>query len=150
MKRIFLVLCVLGLLVSNVSPTLGEVLDSRGLDAARMTAIFVRADWDEASRKLQPVFEGLMNRFDEEPVLFVTLDLTNATVRHQALLLSKELRLGKVSEEVQGKLGTIQFVTSQEERTVISALTAETSFEQASKGLLDALQHEPKGAAPPF
>ena len=46
-----------------------------------------------------PVFADLRNKLDGKPVLFVELDFTNATTRHQAMLLASALGISLALKE---------------------------------------------------
>lgn len=76
----------------------------------RILAIRLHADWCERSRVMHQYYEDLKNRFDGQEVLFVTLDLTNNTTRHQSLLLASALGiegiLGQNSDTGQIQLAT--------------------------------------------
>ena len=48
----------------------------------------LHADWCDDSKALNTVYNNLKNRFDGEEVLFVTLDFTNNTTKHQSQLLA--------------------------------------------------------------
>lgn len=154
MKQALVFLCVMSVLIGAVRPTLAAVGVPEETDgaSAKVIAVFVRADWDEGAQKMAAVFEGLSNRFDEERVLFVTLDLTNATARHQAVMLGRELGLVNAPEGMESQLGTIKFVSVVEKENVLSTLTPATTFEEASKELREALEKasEPEPASVSF
>ncbi|MEM8963475.1 MAG: thioredoxin family protein [Acidobacteriota bacterium] len=59
-------------------------------------AVKFHADWCGSCKKMGTVFEDLRNKYDGESVLFVTLDLTNATTRGQAEYLASALGFGDV------------------------------------------------------
>ncbi len=61
--------------------------------AVKLTAICLHADWCENSRALMKYYENLKNKFDGQDILFVTLDFTNRTTRHQASLLATALNV---------------------------------------------------------
>lgn len=76
----------------------------------KLTAVCLHADWCENSRALLKYYENLKNKFDGQDILFVTLDFTNRTTRHQASLLATALN---VHEEVAqyDETGVILLVT---------------------------------------
>ena len=65
----------------------------------KLMAVRLYADWCENSRDLQTTFRDLKNKFDGEEILFVTLDFTNRTTRHQATLLASALQIHEAVEK---------------------------------------------------
>ena len=68
-----------------------------------------------------PVFTDLRNKLDGQPVLFVELDLTNATTRHQSMLLASALGIGR---ELKENPGTGFILLFDDQRRVKGKLTA--------------------------
>jgi thiol-disulfide isomerase/thioredoxin len=54
------------------------------------------ADWCGSCRTLGPVLTDLTNKLDGKPVLFVKLDFTNNTSKHQTKLLASSLGIEKI------------------------------------------------------
>ncbi len=65
------------------------------------------ADWCGSCQVLDPVIEKARGKsdLDNQPVLFVRLDLTNATSRYQAGLLAESLGLGAIYNKNAGATG---------------------------------------------
>ncbi len=65
-------------------------------------AVKFHADWCGACKAMGAVFTDLRNKLDDKPVLFVELDFTNATTRHQAMLMASALGINPALEENPG------------------------------------------------
>ncbi len=57
----------------------------------RLVLFKMHADWCPRSPKVAPIFQELGEKFANEPVLFVTFDITDAPRQRQAMLLAKSL-----------------------------------------------------------
>ncbi|MDX2305258.1 MAG: hypothetical protein NW226_20780 [Microscillaceae bacterium] len=97
----------------------------------KITAVRMHADWCEASRAMCRYYEDLKNRFDGQEVLFVTLDYTNGTTRHQSQLLACALGLEDAIEPYYGT-GHIILLTYRGKQ-VFGRLTPSLSFEEMAK-----------------
>lgn len=62
----------------------------------KLMIVKFHADWCGSCRAMGPVLEDLTNKLDGTPVLFVELDFTNNTTRHQANLLANALGIGEI------------------------------------------------------
>lgn len=78
-------------------------------EAAKPELLVVKfhADWCDSCRVLGPTIDKARGKagLDDMPVLFVTLDLTDATKRNQASLLASSIGLGSYFEKNAGKTG---------------------------------------------
>jgi len=54
------------------------------------------ADWCGSCRALGPVLTDLTNKLDGKPVLFINLDFTNNTTKHQSKLLASSLGIRSI------------------------------------------------------
>lgn len=83
-------------------------------------AVTFHADWCGTCRKLEPeLVEARANGdLDNQNVLFVTLDLTNDTTKHQAGLLASALGIGDFYESNRGKTGFVLLVNGKTGETV--------------------------------
>ena len=82
------------------------------------------ADWCGSCKVLDPEIQKARGKsnLDHEPVLFVRLDLTDATQRYQAGLMASSLGLGDFYEKNAGATGFMLLVDA-ETKEVISMLT---------------------------
>jgi thiol-disulfide isomerase/thioredoxin len=69
------------------------------LAAPRLVAVQIHADWCARSPEVAPIFAELLTEYGNEPVLFVTLDITDDVRREQARLLSATLGIPQALDE---------------------------------------------------
>ena len=88
--------------------------------AERPTVIAVKfhADWCGSCKVIAPAFVDLANKYDGEPVLFVTFDLTNRTTTAQAEYLAAALGLSKVWSKHAPKTGYVLLIDTQTNKVV--------------------------------
>lgn len=98
--------------------------------APKIVAVKFHGDWCGSCRKMGSVFEDLRNKLDGSPVLFVELDLTNNTTRHQAELMAAALGVGKVYAANPGT-GFILLIDAKTKQ-VAKKLTADMTFKEMS------------------
>ena len=95
------VFTLLGLLVLTGAPIQGIEAEETDFQP-KIIAVKFHADWCGACKAMGSVFTDLRNKLDGEPVLFVELDFTNATTRHQAMLLTSALGISPALKENPG------------------------------------------------
>ncbi len=72
-------------------------------------ALRFHADWCGSCKKLDPQFKAVAKKLADQPILFLTLDLTNDKTKRQAHYLAAALGLGKQWDQLGGgKTGIIQ------------------------------------------
>ncbi len=94
----------------------------------RLVAVRKHADWCEQSREMNGVFHHLVNRFDGREILFLTMDFTNNTTRHQAILLASALGIVQVVEKFPNT-GQILLLTFRGKQ-LFASLSPEQSFQE--------------------
>ena len=86
-----------------------------------------------------PVFSDLANKFDTEPVLFVTLDGTTESGRRQSQYHAAALGLNEVWRSHGGKTGFVLLVDAKT-RKVVTKLTKDKSLKEMGKSLQSAIR----------
>lgn len=66
----------------------------------KVVVLKLHADWCDACKKMGSMFEDLTAKFDEEPVLFITLDLTDSSTRSRAELMIGALGYGELWDDL--------------------------------------------------
>ncbi len=93
-------------------------------DQPEIFGVLFYADWCGSCKILDPAIQKARGQsdLDNEPVLFVRLDLTDATRRYQASLMASALGLGDFYEKNAGATGFMLLVDA-ETKEIISRLT---------------------------
>lgn len=83
-------------------------------DQTNLYAVAFHADWCGSCKILGPNITKARGKadLDNQNVLFVTLDLTNATTRNQSKLMAHALGLGEFYKTNAGKTGFVLLVNS--------------------------------------
>ena len=122
---------LLGLLVLAGTPVQG-VNSAEAGSQPKIIAVKFHADWCGACKAMGPVFTDLRNKLDGQPVLFVELDLTNATTRHQSILLASALGIGRALKE---NPGTGVILLFDEQRRGKGKLTARQNLKEMAAAI---------------
>ena len=64
-----------------------------------LVAVQIHADWCSRSPAVAPIFADLLTQYGNEPVLFVTLDITDDVRRGQAELLAESLGIPQAFDQ---------------------------------------------------
>jgi thiol-disulfide isomerase/thioredoxin len=108
----------------------------------RIIAVKFHADWCGYCKAMGQVFEELQAKFDTQPVLYVTLDLTREFDRGQAKYLAHAMGLADIWAEHGGKTGFILLIDGKT-RAVIARLTHQQTLAEMGAALLDAVESAP-------
>lgn len=101
--------------------------------APKLIAVKYHADWCGSCKKMGPVFEDLRDKYDGEPVLFVTLDRTNRTTRSQADFLAASLGIGDSAARHAGTGFVVVYDATH--RTELAKLTADQDIKAMGAAL---------------
>jgi len=134
--------------------TFGQSTRSTSTDAAcamasepKVIAVKFHADWCGFCKTMGPVFEEMQAKFDQEPVLYVTLDQTRDFDRKQSMYLTHAMGLDGVWEENGGKTGFVLLIDAGT-RKVVQKLSHEQNLKQMGAALQEAVQKASKADAP--
>lgn len=101
MKRLFVaVFLALGLFAVNPAQA----------ERPELVGVLFYADWCGACKVLDPKIEAVKPSFDDAPVLFTRVDLTNRYTRHQSELLTSQLGLADLYAQYGNKTGFMVLV----------------------------------------
>ena len=134
MKKFF---CSLALLCLSLLPLSAFA----GHGDGTLYAVTFHADWCGSCRALEPNMIKARGKsdLDNKNVLFVKLDLTNSTTRHQAMLLAEALDLGDYYDANKGKTGYVLLVDSSKGKA-IGKITKDMDAKQISKMIMDGIR----------
>ena len=98
-------------------------------------AVSFHADWCGSCQVLGPQVEKARGKanLDNQNVLFVKLDLTDETKRHQSMLMAEALGIGEYYKTNGGKTGFLLLVNSKDGKTIEKITKASDAGEIASK-----------------
>jgi thiol-disulfide isomerase/thioredoxin len=107
--------------------------------APDVMAVKFHADWCGSCKTIAPMLSDLKNKRDGEPVLFVTLDLTNQTTTAQAALMASALGIDKVYDKHAPKTGYVLLIDAKTKK-VVDKLTKKQTMKQMNAAIGDALK----------
>ncbi len=121
-------------------------LGAAEIPSPKLIAVKHHGDWCGSCKKMGSIFTDLRNKFDGQPVLFVTLDLTNISTRNQSELLAAALGLQSVYKNNPGT-GFILLVDPKTHR-VVKKLTADQDIKTMSKAIAAGLSSQTRAFDP--
>ncbi len=86
-----------------------------------LVAVQIHADWCSRSPAVAPIFADLLTQYGNEPVLFVTLDITDDVRRGQAELLAESLGIPQAFDQP-FESGMIKLI-DRESNTLLASIT---------------------------
>ena len=111
------VVVLLGLAALVLAPALSANAEEA---EATLYAVTFHADWCGTCKRLEPELIEARTKgdLDTQNVLFVTLDLTDDTTKHQAALMASALGISDFYESNRGKTGFVLLVNGKTGETV--------------------------------
>jgi len=97
--------------------------ESADLLTPRLVAVKIQADWCARTPEVAPIFDDMTAQYGNQPVLFVTLDITDETGRQQARYMVANLGISSVYDEP-FESGMVKLIDRQDGQ-VLSLLTGE-------------------------
>lgn len=128
--------------IPTSSPTLeGPTVEANNKQSPSLVAVRLHADWCPRCPTIAPIYADLEKRFGDDPVLFVTLDLTTPTTRQQARLLAQSLGVPNALEEPRGP-GQIKLI-DRGRHEMLAVIEGEGDLKNWEAALAKALPKEP-------
>jgi thiol-disulfide isomerase/thioredoxin len=124
---------------------LGRGPGAAGPVTPRLVAVQIHADWCARSPEVAPIFAELLTQYGNEPVLFVTLDITDDVRREQAKLLSANLGIPQAFDEP-FQSGMIKLIDRESHRT-LAAITGREQADELAVRIAEALGKPGGGGA---
>jgi thiol-disulfide isomerase/thioredoxin len=127
-----------------VGPNAEETSKTPGVEQPALIVARFHADWCGACKQLAPKFDSLKRAAGDEPVLFVTLDLTSAGSRRQAGLLAGALGIDEAWDICGMKTGQALIVCGRSKEVIATVPAAEdptTSLEKLHEALAMIPEH---------
>jgi thiol-disulfide isomerase/thioredoxin len=106
-----------------------------------LVAVQIHADWCARSPEVAPIFTDLLTEYGNEPVLFVTFDITDDVRRGQAELLAESLGIPQAFDPP-FESGMIKLIDRRNE-TVLASITGRDESAQFELLLAEFLQPRP-------
>jgi len=102
-------------------------------------AVKFHADWCGYCKAMGDVYQEMQAKFDQQPVLWLTLDQTREHDRTQSQYLARALNMNEIWAEHGGKTGFILLVNA-ETGQVVEKLTHEQTLKQMGAKLAAAVE----------
>ncbi len=107
--------------------------------SADVFAVKFHADWCGSCKAIQPNLDKLAAGASKDPVLFLTLDLTDEKTTQQAAFLASALGIGAVMDKYGPKTGFVLLVDS-DNKQVLAKLDKKQDLSTMNKHLRDAVR----------
>ncbi len=127
MKKLSIVLCLLMTLVFIPNKTYAQ-----DIEKPELLIVKFHADWCGSCKAIGPALEDLTNKLDGKPILFVELDFTNKTTKHQANLLASTIGIEKIVAN-NNATGFILVIDSKTKEIKAKLTKAQTTKEMGNK-----------------
>ena len=125
-------------LVALCALAVPAVAEQPAPQSPELIAIKFHADWCGSCKAMTPTLADLKNKLDGEPVLFLTLDLTNQTTTTQAQLLASVLGISDVYKKNAPKTGFVILLDAKTKKQV-GKLTKKHSLKQMTAAIRKAI-----------
>jgi len=116
-----------------------EAPESPAVTGPKIIAVKFHADWCGYCKAMGDVYQEMQAKFDQKPVLWITLDHTREHGRMQAEYLAHALDMEAIWAEYGGKTGFILLVNARTGE-VVDKLTHEQTLKQMGARLAEAVE----------
>ncbi len=106
-----------------------------------LIAVQIHADWCARSPEVAPIFADLLTEYGNEPILFVTLDITDDVRRGQAELLAESLGIPQAFDQP-FESGMIKLIDRRND-TLLASITSRDDSDEFELVLAEFLQPGP-------
>lgn len=72
--------------------------------------VYMYADWCSACQNIKPKMEKAMREFEDDPILFTKMDMTDDFTSHQSKLLATRIGVLDIFDKNEGKTGFVLLV----------------------------------------
>ena len=105
---------------------------AQSIEKPELLIVKFHADWCGSCKAIGPALENLTNKLDSKPVLFVELDFTNQTTKHQAHLLASAIGIEKIVAD-NNTTGFILIIDSETKEIKAKLTKRQTTKEMGNK-----------------
>ena len=134
MKQLIQLAGILSLLLSVNSLSAGTVA-MNGEGGPSAVVVKLHADWCPSCKALEPTLAELKSELKDEPVLFLTLDITNPVNTEQSRLLAESLGIENLVKK-NNKTGLVLVYDPKTMKTK-HVFTKSDGMEDMKKGIMD-------------
>jgi thiol-disulfide isomerase/thioredoxin len=126
-------------LLATTVLALAPAQEAPSAQGPEVIALKFHADWCGSCKAMGPIFTDLANKYDTQPVLFLTLDQTSEADRRQSRYLAAALGGEAIWREHGGKTGFVLLVDAST-REVLAKLTKDDDIKAMGTALLEAVE----------
>ncbi len=105
---------------------------SQDIAQPELLVVKFHADWCGSCKALGSVLTDLTNKLDGKPILFIQLDFTNNSVKHQSYLLASELGIEKIVKDNNGT-GFLLVIDNKTKKIKVKLTKKQTVKEMANE-----------------
>lgn len=111
------------------------------MEVPNLVAVKIHADWCARTPVVDPIFTDLTEKYGNQPILFVTLDITDDVLRRQSELLASNLQIGNAVFAEPFESGMVKLI-DRSKGEVLAVLRDEAEAPTMESALAQALTDE--------
>lgn len=139
MKAKFVLSTLLLVLISTGAYSLASQKPDE-VDKIDVIAVYMYADWCSACQNIKPKMAKAMREFEDDPILFTKMDMTDEFTSHQSKLLATRIGVLDIFEKNEGKTGFVLLVDANTNE-IIDKITTDDDEEGIIKKINTALAY---------